>query len=107
MEIDLGELGNQAAPVIDAVMAGEQVVLTIRGVPVAEIVPRPARTQRLSGAWLAEQPVDRSADSTLTAQLSEMVGHSLHETATVGDLRRSAEAFQDLADPTVLGKAWN
>ncbi len=73
------ELRNQTAEVIDAVMAGERVTLTVRGTPVADIVPHATRARWLPGDWLAGQLEARSADAALTAELEETVGHTLDE----------------------------
>jgi prevent-host-death family protein len=79
MEIGVRELRNNTAGVIDAVMAGERVVLTVRGEPVADLVPHSRRTRWLAGDWLAEQLHERSADPALTALLAETAGHTLDE----------------------------
>lgn len=79
MEVGVRELRNQTAEVIDAVMAGERVTLTVRGEPVADIVPHARRTRWLPGDWLAAQLVHRSADPALAVQLDEIAGHTLDE----------------------------
>jgi len=79
MEIGVRDLRNRTAAVIEAVNAGERVVLTVHGEPVADIVPHGSRTRWVSGAWLAEQLATRSADPGLTAELEEMVGHTIDE----------------------------
>lgn len=77
MDIGVRDLRNQTARVIDAVRAGERVTLTVRGEPVADIVPHGARTPWLSGAALQDQLARRSADSGLRADLDELVGDTL------------------------------
>ena len=48
MDVSVRELRNHTARVIAAVEAGERVVLTVHGRPVADIVPRAVRTERKS-----------------------------------------------------------
>lgn len=79
MEIGARELRNQTAQVIDAVLAGERVTLTVRGEAVADIVPHGRRTRWLPGEWLAGQLGSRAADPGLTRQLDELAGHTLDQ----------------------------
>lgn len=79
MEIGVRDLRNRTARVIDAVMAGERVVLTVSGEPVADIVPHGFRARWLSGEQLRAQLVDRAADPGLTAELDEAAGQTLEE----------------------------
>lgn len=46
MDVSVRELRNHTAQVIAAVEAGELVVLTVHGRPVADIVPRRLRSER-------------------------------------------------------------
>ncbi|HET8672260.1 MAG TPA: type II toxin-antitoxin system prevent-host-death family antitoxin [Thermoleophilaceae bacterium] len=46
MDVSVRELRNHTARVISAVEAGERVVLTVHGRPVADIVPRHERAER-------------------------------------------------------------
>lgn len=46
MDVSVRELRNHTARVIAAIEAGEAVVLTVHGRPVADIVPRRARSER-------------------------------------------------------------
>lgn len=71
------DLRNETARVVDAVRAGERVTLTVRGEPIADIVPHGSRTRWLSGAALREQLTQRSADPGLRAELDELAGDSL------------------------------
>ena len=64
---------------IDAVHAGERVVLTVHGEPIADIVPHARRARWLPGGWLAEQVAQRSADAALSAELECLVGQTLVE----------------------------
>jgi prevent-host-death family protein len=79
MEIGVRELRNRTARVIDAVKAGERVVLTVNGEPTADIVPHGNRARWLSGAHLQELLAVRSADPALSAEFDEMTGQTLDE----------------------------
>ncbi len=46
MDVSVRELRNHTARVIAAIEAGEPVVLTVHGRPVADVVPRRARSER-------------------------------------------------------------
>jgi prevent-host-death family protein len=46
MDVSVRELRNHTARVIAAVEAGERVVLTVHGRPVADITPRRTRSER-------------------------------------------------------------
>jgi prevent-host-death family protein len=77
MEIGVRDLRNHTASVIDAVKAGERVVLTVSGEPLADIVPHGARTRWLAGGWLREQLSERAADPALTGELDVLTGQTL------------------------------
>ena len=77
MEIGVRELRNETARVIDAVRAGQRVTLTVRGEPVADVVPHGVRERWLSGAFLREQLGRRSADPGLNGDLDELAGDTL------------------------------
>jgi len=47
VDVSVRELRNHTARVIAAVEAGERVVLTVHGRPVADIVPRAQRVERM------------------------------------------------------------
>lgn len=79
MDIGVRELRNQTSRVIDAVTAGERVTLTVRGEPVADIVPHAARARWLSGSSLRGQLSERAADPELTAELEGLAGTTLDE----------------------------
>lgn len=79
MEIGVRDLRNRTARVIDAVKAGERVVLTVNGEPTADIVPHGHRTRWLSGEQLREQLAERAADPALSAALDEIAGQTLDE----------------------------
>jgi len=46
MDVSVRELRNHTARVIAAIEAGEPVVLTVHGRPVADVVPRRTRSER-------------------------------------------------------------
>jgi prevent-host-death family protein len=46
MDVSVRELRNHTARVVAAIEAGEPVVLTVHGRPVADIVPRRTRSER-------------------------------------------------------------
>jgi prevent-host-death family protein len=77
MEVGVRELRNETARIIDAVRAGERVTLTVRGEPVADIVPHGARTRWLSGSALGAQLRERAADRGLRRDLDELAGQTL------------------------------
>jgi prevent-host-death family protein len=77
MEIGVRDLRNRTGQVIDAVRGGERVTLTVRGEPVADIVPHGRRTRWLSGSQLHEQLRDRAADPALQGELDELSGDTL------------------------------
>lgn len=79
MEIGVRDLRNRTAQVIDAVKAGERVVLTVNGEPTADIVPHGARTRWLAGAQVRDQLTQRSADSSLREELDDLAGQTLDE----------------------------
>jgi prevent-host-death family protein len=79
MEIGVRALRNQTAEVIAAVESGERVTLTVRGNPVADIVPHVRRTRWLSGEALRRQLADRAADPALADDLAALAGDTLDE----------------------------
>jgi prevent-host-death family protein len=79
MEVGVRDLRNRTARVIDTVRAGERVVLTVNGEPVADIVPHGQRTRWLAGEQLREQLLERAADPELQAELDELAGQTLAE----------------------------
>jgi prevent-host-death family protein len=79
MDIGVRDLRNRTARVIDAVRAGERVVLTVNGEPTADIVPHGERSRWLGGAQLRDQLLRRSADPALRAELDELAGQTLDE----------------------------
>jgi prevent-host-death family protein len=79
MEIGVRDLRNRTASVIDAVKAGERVVLTVNGEPTADIAPHGQRTRWLSGEQLHEQLRKRAADVPLRDELDELAGQTLDQ----------------------------
>jgi len=82
MEIGVRELRNQTGRAVDAVRAGERVVLTVHGEPVADIVPHVQRSRWASGSDLRRELVERAADPALSRELENLVGR------IVDDVRR-------------------
>ena len=62
---------------IDAVKAGERVILTVHGEPVADIVPHRRRARWLSGERLRDELAERSADAGLSDELDDLAGQTL------------------------------
>jgi prevent-host-death family protein len=79
MEVGVRELRNRTSQVIDAVRAGERVVLTVHGEAVADIVPHGHRTRWLPGDHLRRELADRAADPGLGDDLNNLAGQSLDE----------------------------
>jgi prevent-host-death family protein len=79
MRIGVRELRNQTAQVLAAVVTGERVTLTVRGEPVADIVPHGRRSRWLNGPLLATELGAKTADSALSAELSALAGQTLDE----------------------------
>jgi prevent-host-death family protein len=77
MEIGVRDLRNRTSQVIDAVRAGERVVLTVHGEAVADIVPHAARTRWLPGDDLRRQLAGRAADVGLKDDLDMLAGQTL------------------------------
>lgn len=79
MKVSVRDLRNDTAAVIAAVGAGEAVTLTVRGEPVADIVPHHRRTRWLSGPWLADRLRDGAADTALRDDLDDLAGGTIDE----------------------------
>lgn len=77
MNVGVRDLRNDTARVLDAVRAGERVTLTVRGEPIADIVPHGGRTRWLSGATLRDQLTQRAADPALRGELDDLVVDTL------------------------------
>jgi prevent-host-death family protein len=57
MEVGVRDLRNRTSQVIDAVGAGQRVILTVHGEPFADIVPHGRRARWLSCRPDTRQPV--------------------------------------------------
>lgn len=79
MEIGVRELRNRTSQVIDAVRAGERVVLTVHGEAVADIVPHGRRTRWLPGDHFRRELAERAADPALRHDLDALAGQTLDE----------------------------
>ncbi len=80
-EIAARELRNRTADVLRRVEAGEQVTITSRGRPVAELIPvRSVRRRPIARAELARRLGLTQADSGLREDLAVLAGD------TTGDL---------------------
>ncbi len=72
MDVGVRELSDDTSRVMDALRAGERVTLTVRGEPIADIVPHGGLTRWLSGEALRDQLGHRSADPRLRSDLDEL-----------------------------------
>lgn len=79
MEVGVRELRNHTSEVIAAVKSGKPVILTVRGKPVADIVPHGRRARWLSGERLSRELDERAADPGLTDDLSTLSGQALED----------------------------
>lgn len=77
MEVGIRELRNRTGEVIDAVEAGERVVLTRHGRPIADIVPHTVRQRWMSGEEFARRIKGRQADPALARELDELLPGTL------------------------------
>lgn len=79
VQVGVRELRNRTSEVIDAVRAGDRVILTVHGQPVADIVPHGQRTRWLAGDFLGQQLRGRSADPGLAHELEHLAGATLDQ----------------------------
>lgn len=79
MDVGVRDLRNRTAEVVAAVEQGQRVTLTVRGRPVADIVPHGARTPWLSGEQLRRDLATRAADAGLSQVLDDLAGHTLDD----------------------------
>lgn len=71
------ELRNDTAGVLRRVQSGEEVVITVRGEPIARIVPIVAQRRRwVTGAELLARLDDGRADPGLRADLQHLAGET-------------------------------
>jgi len=73
------DLRNRTAEVISAVRAGERVVLTVHGEPVADVVPHAARARWVAGGTIWRELESRQADAHLSLELDEIAGGTLDD----------------------------
>jgi prevent-host-death family protein len=78
-EIGVRDLRNRMSQVIDAVRAGEPVVLTVRGEAVADIVPHARRSRWLPGDLVRRELSERATDPALRGDLDLLAGQTLDE----------------------------
>lgn len=75
VEIAARELRNQTAEVLRRVQAGEQVTITSRGRPVAELTPvQPVRRRPIARAELTRRLAHAQADAGLRRDLAGLAG---------------------------------
>jgi prevent-host-death family protein len=79
MEIGVGDLQNRTSQIIDAVRAGERVILMVHGEAIADIVPHRLGTRWLPGDSLRHQLAERAADPALRDDLEILAGQVLDE----------------------------
>lgn len=79
MDVGVRDLRNRTGQVIDAVRAGERVVLTVHGEAVADIVPHGQRSRWLPGDLLRRELGERAADPALSDELDRLAGQTLDE----------------------------
>jgi prevent-host-death family protein len=79
MEIGVRDLRNRTSYVIDAVRAGERVILTVHGVAVADIVPHVRRSRWVPGELMRRGLSERAADPALRDDLDILAGQTLDE----------------------------
>jgi prevent-host-death family protein len=79
MEIGVRDLRNRTSQVIDAVRAGERVILTVHGQAVADIVPHVQRSRWVPGELMRRGLAERAADPTLSDELDQLAGQTLDE----------------------------
>jgi prevent-host-death family protein len=79
-EIAARELRNHTADVLRRVEAGEQVTITSRGRPVAELIPvRALRRRPIARAELVRRLATGQADPGLRDDLKDLAGESTDE----------------------------
>lgn len=84
-EVAARELRNHTADVLRRVEAGEQVTITSRGRPVAQLTPvRPLRRRPIARDELVRRLKATQADAGLRRDLAELAGESTDELGPVG-----------------------
>jgi len=80
--VSIRELRNHTADVINSVKAGERVVLTSNGVPIADVVPHLERSRWLPGDLvLRALATGAAADSELRSDLDSVLGGTTDDIA--------------------------
>ncbi|MGH7610852.1 MAG: type II toxin-antitoxin system Phd/YefM family antitoxin [Candidatus Dormibacteria bacterium] len=79
MEVGVRVLRNETNRVVAAVRAGETVVLTVHGEPVADIVPHRQRSPWVPGDLLRRALAEDAADPELQAELDALAGQTLDQ----------------------------
>lgn len=79
MDVGVRDLRNRTNQVIEAVKAGERVVLTVHGEPVADIVPHQRRSRWLRGDVVSRELAEHAADPGLAGDLEALAGQTLDQ----------------------------
>ena len=76
-DVSIRDLRNHGGEIVDRAAAGERIVITRAGKPVAELVPlqkRPLTAEALLARWRRLPPIDYEA---MRAELDEIIDPSL------------------------------
>jgi prevent-host-death family protein len=85
VEVAARELRNSTADVLRQVEAGDEVVITTRGKPVAALVPLPQERRRwLPRAELVRRLAGAQADPGLRADLARLAGETTDDLGPLG-----------------------
>lgn len=76
IEVASRELRNQTRAVLDLVLGGEHVVITVDGRPVAQLEPVSTRTQWMPRRVFLHDVLALQADPGLAADLAELAGET-------------------------------
>lgn len=80
--VSIRELRNHTADVIAAVEAGERIVLTSNGRPIADVVPHTERSRWIPGDLVRQALTDgAAADRELRADLDAVLGGTTDDIA--------------------------
>ena len=80
--VSIRELRNRTADVVNAVKAGERVVLTSNGLPIADVVPHLERSRWLPGDLVLRALADgAAADPELRPDLEAVLGATTDDIA--------------------------
>lgn len=79
-EVASRELRNHTADVLRRAQAGEEITITVRGRPVAKVVPlRASRRRPIPGAEMRKRLLAHQADPGLREDLARLAGDSTDE----------------------------